>query len=128
MGFVSALHGDGFKDHDLLFENVSCFEYFLWHYISKETYQAPKLLLSFLKSYLKLFHSLPSTWTSLKGFIPNSKSIFQKMNEILTFSNTISTHGGLGGAEVQKYSILPYFCDGDAIFDIVLLSEETNEK
>ena len=50
------------------------------------------------------------------------------MNEIFTFSNTISTHGGLGGAEVQKYSILPYFCDGDAIFDIVLLSEETNEK
>ena len=80
-----------------------------------------------------LFKALPQStihgaWTSLKKFIPNSQRILQKMNEILTFSNTISTHGGLGGAEVQKYSILPYFCDGDAIFDIVLLSEETNEK
>ena len=102
---------------------------FLWHYISKETYQAPKLLLSFLKSYLKLFHSLPSTWTLLKGFIPNSKSMYTSKDEwnLDIFKHIFHTWG-LGTAKVQKYLILPYFCDRDAIFDIKLLSEETNGK
>ena len=61
------------------------------------------------------------------GLFQIPKILLQKMNDIYIFKHIFHAWG-LGSAEVQKYPILPYFCDGDAIFDIKLLSEKTNEK